>query len=263
MAKDRPTSVVRQSRRTRTDWRRSTAELALVLPVGSFVTATAADSGGDTSEFSHTIPATPPLASIADAEASPDDTSVAVLGIASAVVSDDVFYVEAENRTCGIQVFKPGHGIVAGRELIVQGRVSASDPEVELLADQLTDIGSGVVLPLAMTNKAMAGGGYRYDPTAHLGQRGADDGNGLNNVGLLVTTMGVVSDATDDSFEIGDGSGVPVKVNPVPGLTPPSSGAFVQATGISSLYLDGGSCRRLLVVTRQEDILVRREPPQP
>ncbi|MEN6370979.1 MAG: hypothetical protein ABFD64_03115 [Armatimonadota bacterium] len=102
--------------------------------------------------------------------------------------------------------------------------------------------------PLAMTNKTLGGGQLNaYTP-------GVEGGMGLNNIGLLVKTCGVVTycDDTNKFFYINDGSGlkdgtqkldgtdvIGVRVSykdlaPNVSFTHPTQGAWVTITGISS-----------------------------
>ncbi|MEN6521498.1 MAG: hypothetical protein ABFD46_10175 [Armatimonadota bacterium] len=103
--------------------------------------------------------------------------------------------------------------------------------------------------PVAMNNKTLGGGQLNvYTP-------GVDGGTGLNNIGLLVRTCGVVTYYDDDNkfFYIDDGSGlkdgskkldgttdvVGIRVSykdlaPNVSFSRPIQGAWVTITGISS-----------------------------
>jgi hypothetical protein len=107
-----------------------------------------------------------------------------------------------------------------------------------------------------MSNRALGGASYGLI-------KGASEGIGLNNVGLLVTVSGRITAAYSDCIYVDDGSRIHdngpdqgVQVS----LTPPHNlreGAYVIVTGIS--VLDNSqplSYRRAVRIRTNSDVLV-------
>lgn len=156
-------------------------------------------------------------------------------------------------------------------------KLHAKIEQVLNLSDPIGRVGSavggtGTVRPLGIRPALLGGGDFFYTPEGTTGQPGTQawdwlasalvDVQGLNNIGLLVTTWGKVTWAGDDSFVIDDGSGsrfgdlsapgvrvvVPVGVN-IPALD-----TIVSVTGISSCYRVDDAVYRLLRVRKPADI---------
>jgi hypothetical protein len=114
-------------------------------------------------------------------------------------------------------------------------------------------VGRGSIKPLCMPNRELGGGS---SPTI-LGPTG---GAGVNNVGLLITTWGSVSEVGSGYIYVDDRSVIDrqsgrsgVKVL----LAEPGTyqvGSQVAVTGISSLEPDGSALRRLIRTRRASDI---------
>ncbi|MDH7602893.1 MAG: choice-of-anchor Q domain-containing protein [Armatimonadota bacterium] len=187
-------------------------------------------------------------------------------GIVTAVFGD-FFYVESPKRTAGIRVQKPGHGLAQGSVVVVRGIIQTnSDAERYIEASVVTVLGSAAVEPLAMSNQFVGGGDLWMPDIAWsnvpYGQKGVQNGYGLNNIGLLIKTWGRVISVGEGEFRVDDGSildsGVPgelgVRVVVPDGVEVPSVGSIVSVTGISSCRLFGGSVCRLVRVRCQADI---------
>lgn len=110
-----------------------------------------------------------------------------------------------------------------------------------------------------MTIGSIGGGDWFYDPVTGSGQRGVAGGVGLNNVGLLVTTWGIVVSSGADHFVIRDSGAAPgpsqVKVLPPAGAAPPNVGSFVTVTGAVSCENVGGTIYPVLHARSQADIV--------
>jgi hypothetical protein len=170
--------------------------------------------------------------------------------VVTAVPAASRFYVEADDRSCGISVYKPGHGITVGKRVDVQGTSSTSATgEKYVIATSITDKGTGGIEPLMLVNRDVGGGDWRYNAANGAGQKGVKDGAGVNNIGLLITTTGNVTYSTtgyfyvDDGSKLADNSGrigikvqgaVPPPPSPPPGWTP--VGKYVKVTGISTCF---------------------------
>ena len=105
---------------------------------------------------------------------------------------------------------------------------------------------STTIGPLGMTNKSIGGADFSIPPT---GQPGVSGGIGLNNIGLLVRTTGLVSggDVTAKTFNLNDGSSVNLKAVASDGI--PADGSYVVVTGIVSCEKLGPEAKPLLRVT--------------
>jgi len=119
------------------------------------------------------------------------------------------FYIEADDRFCGIRVDRPGHALQPGMRADVVGTIQTDgDLERYIAASSAVRNGSGTVKPLMLTNRAL--GGQTFSVGSVIGQTGVKDGVGLNNIGLLVTTTGRVTyvDPTGAFIYLNDGSGL-------------------------------------------------------
>jgi hypothetical protein len=121
------------------------------------------------------------------------------------------------------------------------------------------------VAPLGMPNWAIGGSAF----SAYT--LGVENGNGLNNIGLLIRTWGKVTyvddiDPVGEFFYIDDGSGlldgsgyVGIRVSctnllPPNEITPPVLGEYTAVTGISSTIVISDLVRPLLRPRDQNDV---------
>jgi hypothetical protein len=164
------------------------------------------------------------------------------------------FYVENDDRTAGIQVYKSNHGAALGMRIDIVGSLyTLATGERLIVASSVLSTGTGSVEPLGMTNRALGGADWFYNPSTGAGQRGVAGAYGPNNIGLLVRTTGrVVAPITTTSFYLDDGSGVLLKVTAPSGSVP--SGSYVVVTGISSCSTGTSGLDRVLKVSQASDI---------
>lgn len=168
----------------------------------------------------------------------------------------DSFYLESEDRSYGIRVEKAAHGLSAGCRADVGGVVRTNeDGERYIDAETAVENGVGTVMPLLVPNRGIGGGDWRFDPETGAGQKGIAGASSLNNIGLLICTVGRVTHAGSDYFYVDDGSalddgsghpGVKVETH---GLSVPDKGRLVRVTGASSCYKAGDVLRRLIRAT--------------
>jgi hypothetical protein len=195
-----------------------------------------------------------------------DTSLVAVSGKRVSAVFDDCFYVQEEDRSCGIgirgSVAKPAVGdmaTVTGRMITVDG---------ERMIDGLTfgwvDPDATVPMPIGLTNRVIGGGdlGYSIGPPP-VGQQGILGKAGLNNIGLLVKTWGTVT-GIDQSptplyFSVTDGYDV-LQVDLATGATLPAEGDYVSVIGISSCYADGDYLRSRIRLRSAVDLVNLSSP---
>lgn len=175
--------------------------------------------------------------------------------VVTAVPSLSRFYVEADDRSCGITVYKSGYVATPGTRVTVQGTLgTASSGEKWVYATSITEAGTGSIEPLTLSNRSVGGGDWYYDASTGAGQKGVRDGtrsgsavyaSGLNNIGMLITTTGRVTYVGSGYFYVDDGSnladdsghtGIKV-IGSVPvasGVSP--VGKYVKVTGISTCF---------------------------
>lgn len=186
-----------------------------------------------------------PALDLADFKKSANQVTGKFTGIVTGVFGDSA-YVETEDRSCGIRVYKPGYFFSPGFTVTVTGEIK-TDMHGERYIDAF-DVEEGdyygEVMPLGLVCKNVGGTDWNYDPSTGKGQRGVTDGTGLNNIGLLVTTWGVVTYPEDGekAFYVDDGSGTPIKcIVPDDIYIPYWECRYGCVTGISSCEaVDGG-----------------------
>jgi len=239
----------------------STLNGSIGQPVAGFVATSGMLhwSGFWAGEF--TAPAA--LAGIGSIKKASAGSYVSLSGVRATSDSEDFsgfFYVEAPDRSSGVRVdalngmpvgLRRGSAVTAFGtvSVLASGERCLSAPSVTLTARGLAPV------PLRLANRSLGGQDLGVPPSA--GQYGVVGGYGLNNVGLLVHTWGVVTGKGKGYLWISDGSMYPVRVSTGLLLWGPSVGDTVMVTGISSLYLDTQGVRQRCILVRQsEDIVV-------
>jgi len=215
---------------------------------------------------------------IASAKLSGDGSAVSLRRAVVTLALGDLFYLESDDRSSGIRVAMPDHGVPRWSRADVTGvLVTSADGERCINAGSVSQSGAGLIAPVGMSGPALGGGDSHYDPVSGAGQQGVSawrwgrdhDGTvswtlldipGANNVGLLVRASGRVTWSGTDTFYVDDGSmlrdnsghmGVQVQA---PGLLVPPEGAFVCVTGVSSCFRADGDVYRRIIVCDQPDI---------
>lgn len=220
------------------------------IPCFDFIRITDAiigDSAGILGEISAEIDAVSDVSplpggeSIGIAKNRPDGAVVSLSQKVVSAVFDGELYVQEEDRSSGIRV-ATDDAAAEGDRVDVIGVLSTSNGERFLDKASVYLRSSGAPpRPLGMQAKQVGG-------------------TGLRNVGLLVTTWGMVSPGAADYFFINDGSlpdpGLKVRCD---GLTAPDVDRFVVVTGASSLETAGESVCSVLKVRKQSDIVVADE----
>lgn len=162
-------------------------------------------------------------------------TYVKVNNLVVSSVFSGFYYVEDQNRSCGMRVAQT-RGSLPGLNSVVVVRgypATSSNGERSITATDVSVIETGSVTPLLMSNRSLGGSQFGL-------QEGITGSFGLNNIGLLIKTTGKVSSFGLGYFYINDGSAgngeLGIKVyGTVPvaqGQDP--TGKFVAVTGISS-----------------------------
>lgn len=167
---------------------------------------------------------------IAGIKTEPDGTSVECPGVVSAMLGS-CYYIEEPARNAGIRVDSPDTGRSPGERVWVHGTMGTlQSGERYITNNPLTGHAgySGVIKPFYMNYEALGGTDFGLPPN---GQIGVTDGVGLNNVGLLVRSAGLVTESGANWMKITDGSGSKLKVLG----TLPAQPGLVTVTGISSI----------------------------
>lgn len=167
------------------------------------------------------------------------------------------FYVQEQDRSCGIKVVPRNPGVGAGpfERIDIGGWIKTDENGERYLDASVTRLYDFYIpAPLAVTPANLGGGSWFHNILTGAGQAGASGGTGLNNIGLLVSTYGVVTRVESGWFEVSDGNGIRVKVFPNLGDPLPGPQDFVKVTGVASLVREGESLIRALKVRQTGDI---------
>jgi parallel beta-helix repeat protein len=185
----------------------------------------------------------PARTTIATAKNSGDGTPVEISTPIVSAAFPDFVYLETTDRTSGIRANKVGHPLKLTDKAYISG-VMRTNTDGERYIDVATWVvypNSTAITPLLFTNKATGGGNASYDPVTGAGQRGVEDGSGVNNIGLLAKVTGKVTAVGPDFFYIDDGThahdaSILIGVRVLCGsLSKPASGQYVNVTGISTM----------------------------
>lgn len=218
-----------------------------------------------------------PGSTAGQAKGAPDGSVVSCVARAVTAVFDDCFYIEEMDRSSGIRVEKANHGLVVGRRATVTGIVHTnSRGERCISATKIHQSGLGVVEPVGVTNADLGGGPFGSQGCIWRWKWVLDAGSppsyemrpstGLNNIGLLVRTWGVVTAwgrdwfYIDDGSRIEDGTGIVGIYVSAPGMVAPETGSIVAVTGISSCEYYNGKLVNVLLPRAQADIVVHSGP---
>lgn len=173
-----------------------------------------------------------------------------------------IFYVQEEDRSCGIGVLWSGPMPSIGDLAAVRGVMVTVDGEriVDASAVIANDPDSLVPIPIGVFERQLGGGGLGYNVgPPPVGQRGIAGKDGLNNIGLLVKTWGRV-DTVDPSptpgfFILAHGFDR-IRVDLPAGALPPTLGADVSVVGISSCYFVGDELHPKIRLRSSGDLVV-------
>lgn len=184
----------------------------------------------------------------------PDGAPVRIAGNIVTAVYPGEFYIESKDRSAGIKVVSaaPLH---EGDEVVVEGVMGCCGGERLVAHPLVSVVGSGSIRPLGMVSTMLGGG----STSRVLGPSG---GIGLNNVGLLVTVCGRITETEPESIYLDDGSGL-AGMNDEQGIRVVVAeshgyevGQLVTAVGISALETDGIHYWRKLLTRRPSDVVV-------
>jgi len=170
-------------------------------------------------------------------------------------------YAQDNDRACGIRIDFGAQSpppVQVGSWVEFYGMITTMDGERVIVEPMMRDLEPWLTTPpepLAMTNRAIGGGDWFYEPVTGAGQKGLIVHSGLNNIGLLVRTWGRYTKIGSNSFILDDGSLAPVKCLVQPGVAIPEGTPLVMATGICSCEQDPqGNLYPLILIRGEEDL---------
>ncbi|MEN6521291.1 MAG: hypothetical protein ABFD46_09105 [Armatimonadota bacterium] len=191
-----------------------------------------------------------------------DTDIVSVGGQVVTAAYDGYFYIEASDRSAGIRVDRPAHGLSAGQMVNVVGKtLTNDDSERYIAAVAVGKTGLGSVGPFGMSNKSVGGTDLLSD--GNVVQCGVLDGLGPNNIGMLIKVWGTVTqkDPSGSYVYIDDGSGLldgsytdsaaNIGVRVAMDGSGYKEGDFLIITGVSSCFRNkatGEVCRMVRVL---------------
>lgn len=155
-----------------------------------------------------------------------------------------------------------------GEAAQVEGVLQTVDSERVLAATAWTGADPAEApAPVLLSAAHVAGSDLHYDPLTGAGQQGLSGATALNNVGLLVSTWGRVTDVEpgDGLFRLQGPSGAAVwcsypkdagGLSPDPQFQGPPVGALVRVTGISSLFHRQSILRPLVRLLDVDDVVL-------
>lgn len=154
------------------------------------------------------------------------------------------FYIEAEDRSCGIRVVKADHGVQAGDKVNVAGALKTNaDGERYIEAETVAARGTGSIAPLHINARALGGGDWFFNPATGGGQQGVVDGLGLNNIGLLVTTWGKLT-YLDGTYALDKTAKILIE-----GMGLAVKDTYLRVTGAVSCYRDADGLHPTILPT--------------
>ncbi|MEN6520897.1 MAG: right-handed parallel beta-helix repeat-containing protein [Armatimonadota bacterium] len=203
---------------------------------------------------------------IGSVRTAPDGARITGTGSIVTAVFPGFFYIESDNRSCGIRVENAGHTLEAGMRADIEGKLAvAPNGELSIAATSAIENGEGSVAPLGLNNLSIGGGVIGLQEAVWSLQPEQTPAIGLNNIGLLVKVYGKVTqiDPEGSYFYINDGSGLRdgTKTGEIDniGVRISADGRsytnqFLTITGISSCYKwTDGKLRRLILVPNPAD----------
>ncbi|MBP6965556.1 MAG: N-acetylmuramoyl-L-alanine amidase [Armatimonadetes bacterium] len=182
----------------------------------------------------------PAASSVAAAKALADETPVSIGGAVVTANFGSAIYIEDADGTSGIRVESAGPAV--GTSAGVSGIIRSVDGE-RRIEDAVVTAGAAEPIPpiRLFGNKGIGGGSLN----AHT--PGVEGGIGVNNIGLLAATGGIVTHSgsgfiyIDDGAGLSDGSGYTgLRVDISHLANPPEIGKFVLLRGIVSTQIIGG-----------------------
>ncbi len=171
-------------------------------------------------------------------KALPVGTHTTIINRPVSMSEPDNYFIEEPDRSCGLRFYAPLHSLHPGM-LALAGGIMCEDPETGeryIHADRARRVGwCTPIAPIAMTCRSLGGEDWKCDSAGGVGQVGVTGGRGANNMGMLVTICGRVSDLHEynRTFYISDGStkdrirvSMPFRLFPMP-----KNNQFVSVTG--------------------------------
>ena len=178
--------------------------------------------------------------SISGAKLCRDGTQVGIhAGVVTAVPSTNSFYIESPDRSAGISVTKYAHNLKVGMCANVLGNIQSTSGTRYIPATYVEQDGYGTVGPLFINPKAIGGANWFYNSSNGAGQLGFPGATGLNNVGLLVRTVGKVTWKSSSTFTVRQGNAPEVACLLPTGMTADKDWDYASVTGVVTRFASG------------------------
>ncbi len=227
-----------------------------------------------------------PNKNIVEAKKMPQWEKVTIQDAVITAMHPDYFWVQADDKACGIKVYAPQHNLNSGWRANISGITrKGRDTEKYIYANFAGWNGqnAGTVEPLFMATKNVGGGDWFYNPNNGAGQIGVPGGVGLNNVGLYVKVCGKVTAYVEEDDDPGyyqfmyvdDGSGLydgnlfgpngtpalGVRVALPKNFSGDYFGKYVEVIGVSSIDRIGGATDDVVRCIRRPVINIIEQNP--
>jgi C1A family cysteine protease len=196
--------------------------------------------------------------------------------LVTATPSVSQFYVQSDDRSAGMAIYKSSHGLSPGVRVDVVGTTATSSGGEKFINSTTVAAngpGGETLEPLMMANREVGGGDWFYDSGTKTGQQGVKDGTKdgpeecvfLNNIGLLIRTTGKVTYSTSGYFYVDDGAAAKdnssYKGVKVLGTVPVQQGVdpvgkYVIVTGVSSTFKAASPSTDLYRQVRATEIVI-------
>ncbi|MBI2842264.1 MAG: hypothetical protein HYX78_02580 [Armatimonadetes bacterium] len=193
---------------------------------------------------------------IADVKLISDGEPVSLYQKAVTYTGQDFFYVEEDERNCGIRVEMPGHRLSAGMRVNVVGTIFTNDhQERMIMATSATPEGEFTIKPILFRGSNVGGGDWNVRGSS--GQMGVTGSTGLNNIGILARVLGSYEQIDATTFLLDDDSGKKIKCSVPEGYVLFPDWQYVSATGVVTMESQGdGTYSPLLVAGKVGALLV-------
>lgn len=190
----------------------------------------------------------------------PDGTVVSLqraIATTAQTTFNGYFYCEDPDRSSGIRVVASAGDLASlayGSDVQVIGTMATSSTGERQIINPLIIISATEKAPdpILMSNQSVGGATLGSLPAGQVGITGIPFGT--NNVGLLVTTTGVVTDMSSSTITITDGSG-PLEIDRTVVSNPLIEvGSRMTVTGISSIRMENAQRKPVILPRSVADI---------
>jgi len=200
----------------------------------------------------------------ATAKLCPDGTTVGFAWLISTAYHVGASYGEDPDRSAGIRF--DNDGVLVDNLMEVMGIMVTTPDGERAVTGPIWRVKASVAgRPVGISNKALGGGDFYYDPGGGTGQRGIEGAVGLNNIGLLVKTSGKVTTTgagylyVDDGTSLWDGTYTGEEKNlGVRAICDPTGYVrddYLLVTGMSTCFTSSTGLQREILTRGPADVV--------